>query len=127
MAEPLRRQGHRHPDDQSRSRLVANMLPEGRRDVCRPHRRKPGGRRDLRQPRHPYRKGSSIPPRLGERSRRGQQRLREISGVVPSIRGLPGGCRFKSALPGVTDICRSTAPDITPLPADGLVRCHHHG
>jgi len=66
-------------------------------------------------------------PRLGERSRRGQQRLREISGVVPSIAAYPGGCRFNPRCPAVTDICRSTAPDITPLPADGLVRCHHHG
>jgi oligopeptide/dipeptide ABC transporter ATP-binding protein len=79
-------------------------------------------------PRHPYTQGlvDSL-PRLGERSRRGQQRLREISGVVPSIAAYPGGCRFNPRCPAVTDICRSTAPDITPLPADGLVRCHHHG
>src|SRR5205807_1827954 len=37
-------------------------------------------------PRHPYTKGlvDSL-PLLGERSRRGRQRLREISGVVPSM------------------------------------------
>jgi len=79
-------------------------------------------------PRHPYTQGlvDSL-PRLGERSRRGQQRLREISGVVPSIAAYPAGCRFNPRCPAVTDICRATAPDITPLPADGLVRCHHHG
>ncbi|MEA2850804.1 MAG: peptide/nickel transport system ATP-binding protein [Rhodospirillaceae bacterium] len=79
-------------------------------------------------PRHPYTQGlvDSL-PRLGERSRRGQQRLREIAGVVPSIAAYPLGCRFNPRCPAVTDICRSTAPDITPLPADGLVRCHHHG
>src|SRR5712672_1042691 len=79
-------------------------------------------------PRHPYTQGlvDSL-PRLGSRARRGQQRLREISGVVPSIAAYPGGCRFNPRCPAVTDICRSTAPDITPLPADGLVRCHHHG
>jgi len=65
-------------------------------------------------------------PRLGERSRRGQQRLREIAGVVPSIVAYPSGCRFNPRCPSVTDICRSTAPDITALAADGLVRCHHH-
>jgi peptide/nickel transport system ATP-binding protein len=78
-------------------------------------------------PRHPYTKGlvDSL-PRLGERSRRGQQRLREIAGTVPSIAAYPSGCRFNPRCPSVTDICRSTAPDITTLAADGLVRCHHH-
>ena len=78
-------------------------------------------------PRHPYTQGlvDSL-PRLGERSRRGQQRLREIAGTVPSIVAYPSGCRFNPRCPSVTDICRSTAPDITTLAADGLVRCHHH-
>jgi peptide/nickel transport system ATP-binding protein len=78
-------------------------------------------------PRHPYTKGlvDSL-PRLGERSRLGRQRLREISGVVPSIVSYPSGCRFNPRCPAVTDICRSTAPDVTVL-GDGLVRCHHHG
>jgi peptide/nickel transport system ATP-binding protein len=78
-------------------------------------------------PRHPYTQGlvDSL-PRLGERARRGQQRLREIAGVVPSIVAYPSGCRFNPRCPSVTDICRSTAPDITTLAADGLVRCHHH-
>jgi peptide/nickel transport system ATP-binding protein len=79
-------------------------------------------------PRHPYTQGlvDSL-PRLGERSRRGQQKLREISGVVPSIATYPAGCRFNPRCSAVTDICRRVAPEITPLPADGLVRCHHHG
>jgi peptide/nickel transport system ATP-binding protein len=79
-------------------------------------------------PRHPYTQGlvDSL-PRLGERSRRGQQKLREISGVVPSIATYPAGCRFNPRCSAVTEICRSVAPEITPLPADGLVRCHHHG
>jgi peptide/nickel transport system ATP-binding protein len=79
-------------------------------------------------PRHPYTRGlvDSL-PRLGERAARGRQRLREIAGVVPSIASYPPGCRFNPRCPAVSDICRSTAPDITPLPAEGLVRCHHHG
>src|SRR5262249_50169623 len=79
-------------------------------------------------PRHPYTRGlvDSL-PRLGERAARGRQRLREIAGVVPSVASYPLGCRFNPRCPAVSDICRSTAPDITPLPADGLVRCHHHG
>ncbi len=77
-------------------------------------------------PRHPYTKGlvDSL-PRLGERSKRGRQRLREISGVVPSIAAYPAGCRFNPRCPSATDICRSTAPDVTAL-GNGLVRCHHH-
>ncbi len=79
-------------------------------------------------PRHPYTQGliNSL-PRLGERSRRGRQRLQEITGVVPSIAGYPSGCRFNPRCAAVTDICRSVSPEITPLPAHGLVRCHHHG
>ncbi|MBN9089417.1 MAG: ABC transporter ATP-binding protein [Reyranella sp.] len=79
-------------------------------------------------PQHPYTQGlvSSL-PRLGERSRRGRQRLREISGVVPSIQAYPPGCRFNPRCPRATDVCLSVPPDITPLPADSLVRCHHHG
>jgi peptide/nickel transport system ATP-binding protein len=79
-------------------------------------------------PRHPYTQGliNSL-PRLGERARRGRQKLQEIAGVVPSIQNYPGGCRFNPRCVAVTDVCRSIAPEITLLPADGLVRCHHHG
>ncbi|MBS0549556.1 MAG: ABC transporter ATP-binding protein [Proteobacteria bacterium] len=79
-------------------------------------------------PRHPYTRGliNSL-PRLGARARQGRQRLQEISGVVPSIAGYPAGCRFNPRCVAVTDICREVSPEATPLPADGLVRCHHHG
>ncbi|MBS0517852.1 MAG: ABC transporter ATP-binding protein [Proteobacteria bacterium] len=79
-------------------------------------------------PRHPYTQGlvDSL-PRLGERAKRGRQKLREIAGVVPSIAAYPSGCRFNPRCPAATDICRQVAPDLTALPAGGLVRCHHHG
>ena len=79
-------------------------------------------------PTHPYTQGliDSL-PRLGERARRGRQKLREISGVVPSIANYPSGCRFNPRCPAVTEVCRSVVPEATPLPAEGLVRCHHHG
>ena len=79
-------------------------------------------------PTHPYTQGliDSL-PRLGERARRGRQKLREISGVVPSIANYPAGCRFNPRCPAVTDVCRSVVPEATPLPAEGVVRCHHHG
>jgi peptide/nickel transport system ATP-binding protein len=78
-------------------------------------------------PHHPYTRGlvDSL-PRLGERARRGRQRLREIAGVVPSIATFPAGCRFNPRCLEATEICRTTVPEITRLP-DGLVRCHHHG
>jgi peptide/nickel transport system ATP-binding protein len=80
------------------------------------------------RPSHPYTQGliDSL-PRLGERARRGRQKLREISGVVPAIANYPSGCRFNPRCPAVTDVCRTVAPEPTPLPAEGLVRCHHHG
>jgi peptide/nickel transport system ATP-binding protein len=79
-------------------------------------------------PRHPYTRGlvDSL-PRLGERAWRGRQRLREIAGVVPSIQSYPTGCRFNPRCSAATDICKSTAPDVTPLVPEGLVRCFHHG
>ena len=80
------------------------------------------------RPSHPYTQGliDSL-PRLGERAKRGRQKLREISGVVPAIANYPPGCRFNPRCPAVTDVCRSVVPEATPLPAEGLVRCHHHG
>jgi peptide/nickel transport system ATP-binding protein len=80
------------------------------------------------RPSHPYTQGliDSL-PRLGERARRGRQKLREISGVVPSIANYPSGCRFNPRCPAVTDLCRSVVPEATPLAAEGVVRCHHHG
>ncbi|MSP75108.1 MAG: ABC transporter ATP-binding protein [Rhodospirillaceae bacterium] len=80
------------------------------------------------RPSHPYTQGliDSL-PRLGERARRGRQRLTEIAGVVPSIQAYPAGCRFNPRCPAVTDICRTNVPEATSLPANGQVRCHHHG
>jgi peptide/nickel transport system ATP-binding protein len=79
-------------------------------------------------PRHPYTQGliNSL-PRLGERSRRGRQKLQEIAGTVPSIAGYPAGCRFNPRCSEATEVCLTVSPEATPLPADGLVRCHHHG
>ena len=80
------------------------------------------------RPSHPYTQGliDSL-PRLGERARRGRQKLREISGVVPSIANYPAGCRFNPRCPAATEVCRTVVPEATPLPAEGVVRCHHHG
>jgi len=85
--------------------------------------------RDLfRAPSHPYTRGlvASL-PRLGTRAAHGQNRLQEISGVVPTITTFPAGCRFHPRCSSATDICSIIDPTSTTLEEGGLVRCHHHG
>jgi len=82
----------------------------------------------FRTPSHPYTHGlvASL-PRLGSRAAHGQTRLQEIKGVVPGIAQFPAGCRFNPRCPKATEICRQVEPTVDFLPAEGLVRCHHHG
>jgi peptide/nickel transport system ATP-binding protein len=82
----------------------------------------------FRAPSHPYTHGlvESL-PRLGGRAAHGRTRLQEIKGVVPAIAHYPAGCRFNPRCVRVTDICRTTEPQIELLDAGGLVRCHHYG
>jgi peptide/nickel transport system ATP-binding protein len=81
----------------------------------------------FKSPAHPYTRGlvASL-PRLGSRAAVGQRRLREISGVVPSIADFPSGCRFHPRCDRVTDVCRTDEPAVTTLAGGGFVRCHHH-
>jgi peptide/nickel transport system permease protein len=55
----------------------------------------------------------------------GAARLTQIRGVVPSPADFPAGCRFADRCPMVTDLCRSTAPELTGRSAQHLVACHH--
>jgi peptide/nickel transport system ATP-binding protein len=82
----------------------------------------------FKSPEHPYTRGlvASL-PRLGTRAALGQRKLKEISGVVPSITAFPPGCRFHPRCDRMTDECKTTEPAIEALPGNGLVRCHHHG
>jgi peptide/nickel transport system ATP-binding protein len=82
----------------------------------------------FKAPSHPYTRGlvASL-PRLGSRAAGGQRKLREISGVVPSIMDFPPACRFHPRCDRMTDICKTEEPAVTRLAGDGLVRCHHHG
>jgi peptide/nickel transport system ATP-binding protein len=82
----------------------------------------------FRSPSHPYTKGllASL-PRLGMRAAHGRQKLREISGVVPSITAFPDGCRFHPRCGAATPPCHVTDPQATMLAGGGLVRCHNHG
>ncbi len=125
----LRRQGHRHPDDQPRSRPGRQHVPARRRDVCRPHRRKPGGRRRSSPRRsHPYTQGLVDLPAAARRTRaarppaaardlRRRALDRRLSSRLPLQSALPVGDRH---LP----LGRART---TPLPSEGVVRCHHHG
>jgi len=81
----------------------------------------------FRAPSHPYTAGliGSL-PLLGSRAAHGRRRLAEIAGVVPSVADFPPGCRFNPRCKAATDICRDINPEVTFLPHDGLVRCHHH-
>jgi len=81
----------------------------------------------FRTPSHPYTKGlvASL-PLLGARARHGRHKLKEITGVVPAVTAFPDGCRFNPRCYARTEICVAQDPGETPLPHDGLVRCHHH-
>ncbi|QCI65245.1 ABC transporter ATP-binding protein [Phreatobacter stygius] len=78
-------------------------------------------------PSHPYTGGlvASL-PLLGARSAHGQQRLAEITGVVPPVTAFPDGCRFNPRCHASTELCVRQDPEVTPLANGGLVRCHHH-
>jgi peptide/nickel transport system ATP-binding protein/oligopeptide transport system ATP-binding protein len=73
---------------------------------------------------HPYTQGllKSI-PRLGERSRAGRSRLREIRGIVPSIFELPSGCSFNPRCPDAMPVCRRDAPPFVDLGEGHSARC----
>jgi peptide/nickel transport system ATP-binding protein/oligopeptide transport system ATP-binding protein len=74
-------------------------------------------------PKHPYTRGllQSIPI-LGTKKQ--QQRLQTISGVVPSLFTLPEGCLFNERCTEVMSVCKQVAPQILDLGKGHTVRCH---
>ncbi len=80
--------------------------------------------RDLfRAPKHPYTRGllRSVPS-YGDNSR--ARRLPTIQGVVPDLRSLPGGCRFRDRCDVAFDRCAAEEPSLRPVAGGRLVRCH---
>jgi peptide/nickel transport system ATP-binding protein/oligopeptide transport system ATP-binding protein len=79
-------------------------------------------------PKHPYTQGllKSI-PKLGERARHGRHRLKEISGIVPSLYDLPSGCRFGPRCTQSMGVCRQSVPELTDLGDGHRVRCCLYG
>jgi peptide/nickel transport system ATP-binding protein/oligopeptide transport system ATP-binding protein len=78
-------------------------------------------------PKHPYTRAllRSV-PRLGERTRTGRHRLREIKGMVPSLYNLPKGCCFAPRCPDVMAICEQDPVPLVQLGGAGsgcTVRC----
>ena len=84
-----------------------------------------GGVKEVfKEPLHPYTAGlmGSVPV-LGRKFSQGRKRLEEIPGVVPSLREMPGGCRFKPRCSRVDHRCREGAPLLSEIGSDRKVRC----
>lgn len=79
-------------------------------------------------PGHPYTRGllKSI-PKLGQRSRLGRQRLKEIKGMVPSLYDLRVGCSFYPRCLERMEQCRKHMPDLIGIGDGHLARCWLHG
>jgi oligopeptide/dipeptide ABC transporter ATP-binding protein len=79
------------------------------------------------EPKHPYTQGllKSI-PKLGERSMRGRERLKEIEGIVPSLYGLPPGCSFYPRCQKAMSICQEHPPELIDIGENHRVSCWLH-
>ncbi|MFE7356623.1 dipeptide/oligopeptide/nickel ABC transporter permease/ATP-binding protein [Streptomyces sp. NPDC057543] len=57
----------------------------------------------------------------------GADRLHQIRGIVPAPQGFGTGCRFASRCTAATELCRTTAPELTARGAanDHAFACHH--
>ena len=74
-------------------------------------------------PRHPYTQGllRSVPS-YGDNSR--ARRLPTIQGVVPDLRALPSGCRFRDRCERAFERCTAEEPRLRELADGRAVRCH---
>lgn len=76
----------------------------------------------FKNPRHPYTQGllKSIP----SLSRTAKTILPTIAGNVPSLAGMPEGCRFAGRCPKVQDICRTQVPSEQDMGIFHKAACH---
>ena len=76
------------------------------------------------EPKHPYSQGllRSI-PKLGDRAQYGRRRLKEITGMVPSLYELTPGCSFSPRCSEAMGICREKIPEFKDPGEDHHVRC----
>jgi peptide/nickel transport system ATP-binding protein len=76
----------------------------------------------FKSPIHPYTKGliASIPT-----IENGGKRLEGISGIAPSPKNWPTGCRFHPRCPRATDKCRGAEPSMVEYEEGHFVACFH--
>jgi peptide/nickel transport system ATP-binding protein len=82
----------------------------------------------VRRPAHPYTKALlALAPDPEEASRTVRRRLL-VPGEIPSPDAPPPGCHFHPRCPYAADVCRTVAPDLTPIGPSGeipqLAACH---
>lgn len=84
----------------------------------------------FRNPRHPYTSGllASIPrlPEIGQPMPSSRAPLRELPGIVPSLRAMPTGCRFANRCALSTEYCRSDEPPLIDLSGGRQTACFEH-
>jgi peptide/nickel transport system ATP-binding protein len=81
----------------------------------------------FRQPAHPYTAGllRSIPSFQQVRGGGERQRLKTIPGMVPSLRSLPAGCRFRDRCERALEVCARVEPPLEPKRDGQLAACHN--
>ena len=75
----------------------------------------------FRRPAHPYTEGLMLATvRRGQKGRP----LVPIAGAPPNLALLPPGCAFAPRCPIARDVCLTTAPEVHPVSAAHIARCH---
>jgi peptide/nickel transport system ATP-binding protein len=81
----------------------------------------------FRQPAHPYTAGllRSIPSFHAVQAGEGRQRLKTIPGMVPSLRRLPTGCRFRERCERALEVCARVDPPLETKREGQSAACHN--
>jgi peptide/nickel transport system ATP-binding protein len=81
------------------------------------------------RPLHPYTQGllASVPQLMlgADADTDTEERLAEITGIVPALTDLPAGCAFAPRCPRADTTCRTIVPELRELRAKHIVACHH--
>jgi peptide/nickel transport system ATP-binding protein len=81
----------------------------------------------FRQPAHPYTAGllRSIPSFQEVQAGAERKRLKTIPGMVPSLRNLPAGCRFRDRCERALEVCARVDPPLEPKRDGQSAACHN--